>query len=148
MKEYLRIVGFNMDEIQKEQGNRKVYLSTLESRETDPYHIRIGGGVRRPTVTHTRYDSESYKGFDIDTKGAQESTTKFVTNKRYVRNGQKISDGLNIVLRTQKAVEKEEEAERNAKLEESGKKSVHPKTEMPIEASIAVKVWDWLRNMF
>ena len=151
MKEYLRIVGFNMDEIQKEQGNRKVYLSTLESRETDPYHIRIGGGVRRPTVTHTRYDSESYKGFDIDTKGSQESTTKFVTNKRYVRNGQKISDGLNIVLRTQKAVEKDEEAEMNAwfdkQMEEGRRMRIHPPTN-PREPSLVEKIGNWFKNLF
>lgn len=153
-KEYLTMLGFDMSEVNN--TNRSVYLSTLDSYDGDPIQIAHSSpGLTVSPVTTTRYRSGYYKGFDINAKGTKEANRKYVDYTRYdsnTRDNVKLDGGLNIVLRTQAAVNKDKAEQLDKWYEQhmdaATKKLIHPPTEEPKEPTFVDKLAGWIKSWF
>ena len=153
-KEYLTMLGFDMSEVNN--TNRSVYLSTLDSYDGDPIQIAHSSpGLTVSPVTTTRYRSGYYKGFDINAKGTKEANRKYVDYTRYdsnTRDNVKLDGGLNIVLRTQAAVNKDKAEQLDKWYEQhmdaATKKLIHPPTEAPKEPTFVDKLAGWIKSWF
>ena len=153
-KEYLTMLGFDMSEVNN--TNRSVYLSTLDSYDGDPIQIAHSSpGLTVSPVTTTRYRSGYYKGFDINAKGTKEANRKYVDYTRYdsnTRDNVKLDGGLNIVLRTQAAVDKENADASTAwydeRRDECRNAIIHPPTQTPKEPTFVDKLAGWIKSWF